>query len=235
MSKPRLEPLDRLPLREQIIAAIRNAIIEGRFLPGSKIPETEIADELGVSRTPIREAFQMLQQQGLIEIRPKSGTFVASLNRAEAEDGLHVRAALEELAVRQAIERHSAVEWRALCERYEALLHQAHRAVADNDPVAGIEFDIAWHSLVIESSKNQSLVRTWHAAGLVNLIWSFEFDLYPLDEDAFKDWVHRHEIYLDVLQRRDLDDCISVVRDHILMKVSDVDDSADHAKPGNDV
>ena len=221
----RLAPLSRKNLSEQIIDAIRDAIVEGRFRPGDKIPEADLAEQLGVSRTPIREAFKLLEQQGLIEIRPKNGTFVASMNRAEAEDGLHVRAALEVLAVRQALERLSTQEWVQLCGRYDTMLEDAWRAAATSDAVAGIEFDIAWHTLLVEAAQNQALARTWSMAGLSNLIWSFEFDLYPLDDVSFKSWVLRHVEFLDVLRGRDPDACEEAVRSHILIKVDDVDDA----------
>jgi len=220
----RLAPLARKNLSEQIIDAIRNAIVEGRFRPGDKIPEAELAEQLGVSRTPVREAFKLLEQQGLIEIRSKHGTYVASMNRAEAEDGLHVRAALEVLAVRQALDRLSVEEWDELCSRYEAMLQDAWRASDTADAVVGIEFDIAWHTLLVESAGNQALLRTWSMAGLSNLIWSFEFELYPLDDVAFKSWVLRHVEFLDVLRSRDPDACEEAVRSHILIKVHDVDD-----------
>ena len=224
MGPSRLAPLARKNLSEQIIDAIRNAIVEGRFRPGDKIPEAELAEQLGVSRTPVREAFKLLEQQGLIEIRSKHGTYVASMNRAEAEDGLHVRAALEVLAVRQALDRLSPQEWDELCGRYEAMLQDAWRASDTADAVAGIEFDIAWHTLLVESAGNQALLRTWSMAGLSNLIWSFEFELYPLDDVAFKSWVLRHVEFLDVLRGRDPDACEEAVRSHILIKVADVDD-----------
>ena len=224
MGPSRLAPLSRKNLSEQIIDAIRNAIVEGRFRPGDKIPESDLAEQMGVSRTPIREAFKLLEQQGLIEIRPKNGTYVAGLNRADAEDGLHVRAALEVLAVRQALERLSSQEWDELCRRYEVMLEEAWRAAATSDAVAGIEFDIAWHTLLVASARNQALARTWSMAGLSNLIWSFEFDLYPLDDVAFNSWVLRHVEFLEVLRGRDPAACTRAVRSHILIKVDDVDD-----------
>ena len=225
MGPSRLAPLTRKNLSEQIIDAIRDAIVEGRFRPGDKIPEAELAEQLGVSRTPVREAFKLLEQQGLIEIRSKHGTYVASMNRAEAEDGLHVRAALEVLAVRQALERLSIQEWDELCGRYEAMLQDAWRASDTADAVAGIEFDIAWHTLLVESARNQALARAWSTGGLAHLIWSFEFELYPLDDVAFKSWVLRHVEFLDVLRSRDPDACEEAVRSHILIKVDDVDDA----------
>ena len=72
------------------------------------------------------------------------------------------------------------------------MLQDAWRASDGLDAVAGIEFDIAWHTLLVESARNPALLRTWSMAGLSNLIWCFEFDLYPLDDISFKSWVLRH-------------------------------------------
>jgi len=219
----RLNKLSKVPLREQILNAIRNAIVEGKFKAGEKIPEQELADELGVSRTPIREAIRMLEQQGLLEIRPQNGTYVATLNKREAEDGLYVRAALEELAVSQAIRRLTEQEWADLCDRYEALLEQGRAAVQQNNPVAGIEFDTEWHTMLIDAAQNNSLSRAWRITGLANLIWSFEFDLYPVDKQAFAHWIDRHADLLETFRGRDPQTCVEAIRFHILRKVSDVD------------
>lgn len=218
-----LDKLQKVPLREQILNAIRNAIIEGKFRAGEKIPEQELADQLGVSRTPIREAIRVLEQQGLLEIRPQNGTYVASLNKEESKDGLYVRAALEELAVRQALERLTVQEWDELCEQYQQLLVEGRDAVAQNDPVAGIDFDTKWHILLVDAARNRSLSRIWRMTGVANLIWSFEFDLYPIDKEAFTAWVVRHEELLDAFRGRGPDTCAAAIRFHILRKVFDID------------
>jgi DNA-binding GntR family transcriptional regulator len=220
----RLKKLSKIPLREQILNAIRNAIVEGKLKAGEKIPEQELAEQLGVSRTPIREAIRMLEQQGLLEIRPQNGTYVAVLNKTESEDGLYVRAALEELAVRQSLKRLNAQKWDELCNQYEALLANGRDAVRWNNPVAGIEFDTEWHTLLIDAAQNRSLSRTWRITGLSNLIWSFEFDLYPVDHDAFAAWIVRHEELLEAFRGRDPEVCVEAIRFHILRKVSDVDE-----------
>lgn len=218
-----LDKLQKVPLREQILNEIRNAIIEGKFKAGEKIPEQELADQLGVSRTPIREAIRVLEQQGLLEIRPQNGTYVASLNKEESKDGLYVRASLEELAVRQALERLTLEEWEDLCSQYEELLVEGRSAVAHNDPVAGIDFDTKWHILLVDAARNRSLSRIWRMTGVANLIWSFEFDLYPIDKEAFTAWVVRHEELLEAFRGRDADTCAAAIRFHILRKVSDID------------
>lgn len=76
----RLIKIPQTLLRDQIVNAIRDAIIQGKFKPGEKIPEQELAEQLGVSRTPIREAIRILEQQGLVQPRPKNGTYIARIN-----------------------------------------------------------------------------------------------------------------------------------------------------------
>lgn len=218
-----LDKVQKISLREQILNAIRNAIIVGKFRAGEKIPEQDLADQLGVSRTPIREAIRVLEQQGLLEIRPQNGTYVARLNKQDSIDGLYVRAALEELAVRQALQRLTLQEWNDLCDQYEQLLIEGRSAVAQNDPVAGIDFDSKWHELLVDAAQNHSLSRIWRMTGVANLIWSFEFDLYPIDKEAFTAWVVRHQDLLDAFRERDPDTCAAAIRFHILRKASDID------------
>lgn len=218
-----LDKLQKVTLREQILNTIRDAIITGKFKAGEKIPENDLAEQLGVSRTPIREAIRVLEQQGLLEIRPQNGTYVASLNREEAIDGLYVRAALEELAVRQALERLTLAEWDDLCAEYQDLLAEGRRAVTQNDPVAGIDFDTKWHILLVDAARNKSLSRIWRMTGVANLIWAFEFDLYPVDREAFTAWVQRHEELLEAFRSRDPEVCTAAIRFHILRKASDLD------------
>lgn len=218
----RLSKLPQTSLREQIVNAIRDAIIEGKFKAGEKIPEQELAEQLGVSRTPIREAIRVLEHQGLVEIRPKNGTYIASLNLEEARDGLHVRAALEELAVRQAIERLNPREWEQFCQNLQHLLDGMGDAVARGDPVAATELDIEWHSRLIDTARNRYLSRAWRNTGLPFLIWSIERELYPLPAGELAVFNVRHQELLTVFRRRDPDECGEAVRFHILRKLSDL-------------
>src|SRR6202050_5101369 len=85
-----LQPVKREALRDQVVKAIRDAIIQGRLRPGEKVPEGDLAQQLTVSRTPIREAIRVLEGQGLVEVNPKRGTYIAMPDRADAADGLAV-------------------------------------------------------------------------------------------------------------------------------------------------
>jgi GntR family transcriptional regulator, rspAB operon transcriptional repressor len=88
--------LDRThPLRDQIYAIVRRAIVTGTLPPGAVIDEVEIAERLGLSRTPVREAVKKISDEGLVDVRAQSGTYVAEINRASVEEAYIVRIALE--------------------------------------------------------------------------------------------------------------------------------------------
>src|SRR5580704_5021664 len=93
-----LQPLKREALRDRVVRAIRDAIIQGRLRPGEKVPEGELAQQLTVSRTPIRETSRGVEGQRPVWGNPKGGTYHAKPCRSEGRDGLAVRSSLEILA-----------------------------------------------------------------------------------------------------------------------------------------
>jgi DNA-binding GntR family transcriptional regulator len=221
--KHRLQKIRKNSLKEQVITAIRNAIIEGKFRPGEKIPEQELAEQLGVSRTPIREAIHILEQQGLVVIVPKSGTFVAEVDPAEVQDSLYTRIALEELALRQAIERSKPEEWDCLCKELSRILNGMKEAVEKGNTIAATELDIEWHTTLIDASQNRSLSRVWRATGLQFLIWSPERNLYPIADEKYSDITYfRHQELFEVIQRKDPDECSRAISLHIQHRIRGV-------------
>jgi DNA-binding GntR family transcriptional regulator len=221
--KHRLQKIRKNSLKEQVINAIRNAIIEGKFRPGEKIPEQELAEQLGVSRTPIREAIHILEQQGLVLIVPKSGTFVAEVDPAEVQDSLYTRIALEELALRQAIERSTPEEWEHLSKKLKRILNGMKEAVEKGNAIAATELDIEWHTTLIDAAQNRSLSRVWRATGLQFLIWSPERNLYPLADEQLSDITYlRHKELFEVIQRKDPDECSRAISLHIQHRIRGV-------------
>ncbi len=111
----RLDPIsDHQSLQERTYKALRSALLDGKFPVGERIFEAEVAQQLGVSRVPVREAVRRLQQDGLLEVRPRSGIYVASVSPEEADDVYRIRAALEGAAASLAAERITASELTAL-------------------------------------------------------------------------------------------------------------------------
>ena len=217
----KLEKISRVSLRDQILIAIRNAIISGEFKASDKLTEQDLSKQLGVSRTPIREAIRVLELQGLVKVQPKNGTFVSRFDSGEIRDGLHVRLALEELALRQSLDRLSAREWRNHCDQLNILLEQMYQAAEISDNVADIELDIEWHTKMIDAAKNKHLSRNWMLTGASNFIWSLEFRLYPHTTNEIIEHADRHKGLLEVLRRRDLEECLFALKQHILRKIKD--------------
>lgn len=225
----RLRRIPQRALRDRVVDAIRDAVIRGEFRPGEKVPEHELAEQLGVSRTPVREALRILEFQGLLVTRPKNGTYIAKIEPEEARDGLLVRSALEELAVRQAIER-LGVGWDKVCDGLQELLEGMREAIAGGDQVAATEFDIRWHARLVDAADNRQLSHTWRMAGSPLLIWSPEVEQYPLAIEEWAGAVDRHAQLLDVLRGADLDACVHALREHIMSKV-DGFGRPEHAEP----
>ena len=94
-----------LPLRDVVFNTLRQAILKGELKPGERLMEIQLADRLGVSRTPVREAIRKLELEGLVVMIPRKGAEVASITETDLQDVLEVRRALEELAGSKACER----------------------------------------------------------------------------------------------------------------------------------
>jgi DNA-binding GntR family transcriptional regulator len=218
-----LERIQHSSLRDLVVEAIRDAIIQGKLKPGDKIPEAELAEQLGVSRTPIREAIRILEQQGLVKARPKNGTYIARLDPEELRDSLLVRASLEELAVRQALAQATEEEWSALCDGLEDIVAAMKHALEGGDTIAAIELDTRFHTLLIDGAGNNYLSRTWSVVGLPFLIWAPERELYPLaEEESSIAFNERHAELVTVFRQRDPEACAASIRSHILRKLVDV-------------
>jgi DNA-binding GntR family transcriptional regulator len=118
------EPVGRIaaPLREQVIAALRQAILDFKLKPGQRLVERELIEQLGVSRTTIREALRELTSEGLVTVVPQKGAVVATPTLEDAIDLYEVRAALESLVVQRFVERASDAQ----VERLQAAVTRFH-------------------------------------------------------------------------------------------------------------
>ena len=125
---------DHPSLQERAYRTLRTAILEGRFGVGERLFESKLADQLGISRNPVRESIRRLQQDGLVDVRPRGGIYVASISIEEADDIYRVRGALEALAARLAAERVTDHELQEL--RHLAFDHgETSKDAAENQAV----------------------------------------------------------------------------------------------------
>lgn len=139
-----------LPLRDQILGALRAAIIDGRYSPGERLTEDRLADDFGVSRNPVREALRVAAAEGFVVILPRRGAVVASPSSTAIADIFAVRERLEPLAARLAAERATPEGIAAL----RALLERAREATEQDDLVRLAELNSDLHLQILKLSGN---------------------------------------------------------------------------------
>jgi len=141
------------PLRELVLEAIREAIISGTLKPRERLMEIQLAEELGVSRTPIREALRELELEGFIVMVPRKGAFVADMTFKDIADIFEIRVALEGLAAGLAAERITDEEM----EDLERHLVEKADAIARSDMERLVEVDTLFHESIYKASRNERL------------------------------------------------------------------------------
>jgi len=142
------------PIPDQVYRLLRQSIITMRLPPGATIIEKQITDHLGISRTPVRDALRQLADEGLVNVKPQSGTFVALIDRQQLEEGRLVRRALELEGIKLAVERVTDAD----LERLRDILALQERAAKRNSYADFIAYDDQFHRAINEAS---GMPRLW--------------------------------------------------------------------------
>ncbi|MFH9016192.1 GntR family transcriptional regulator [Streptomyces sp. NPDC017943] len=151
-----MRPVPRTLLRDRAYAAIRDAIVAGDIEPGTVVRDADLAERLGLSRAPVREAFSRLVDEGLLESKPQSYTRVTPLVAADVRDAAAVVGAMHELATRAAVPRLTAVDiaaMRAANARFAA-------AVDSGDVEAALRADDELHDVLVRAGGNRAAAAT---------------------------------------------------------------------------
>jgi len=143
------------PLREVVFENIRTAIQSGELRPGERLMEVQLAESLGVSRTPVREAIRKLEKAGLVTITPRRGVYVAEISLEDTENILEIRGCLEGKAAELAAIRMTADQKQALKNCLEAFV--AHMKA--NRMKEALREDLQFHLIIRKASKNQQLIQ----------------------------------------------------------------------------
>ncbi len=146
---------DFLPLRDVVFNTLRQAILRGELKPGERLMEVKLANQLGVSRTPIREAIRKLELDGLVLITPRRGAEVAQITEKSLHDVLEVRRSLEALAVQLACER---IDSQGIMDLKKA--ERDFKKLLGNDDITVVaEADVAFHDVIYMATDNQRLIQ----------------------------------------------------------------------------
>ena len=159
LARVRIEE-SRRTLRAQVLALFRKELLSGRFSPGDRVNEVQVAAEIGISRGTLREAMRILEQEGLLVSVPHRGTFVRRFTVQEAEELQEVRASLETTAATRV-----AQSWnRAVREILQERLDELRYAYEAPLPFANrVTTDLAFHEAICESSGNRTLLELWRS------------------------------------------------------------------------
>ena len=197
-------------LRDKAYALIKNRILERQFQPGQRIREDLVANEISMSRTPVREAINQLATEGLIVNVPRKGLFCASVSAEEFLDFLRVREALEMLAVRDCVQRITDTEVEGLA----VILDDYETALASGDLRGASELDTRFHKTIAEYSRNRKLIRfISEIEDFMRLARSKERpDLSAADKARS---MAQHRLILTCIRERDEDAAAAAIRDNI--------------------
>lgn len=207
-----------LPLRDVVFNTLRQAILRGELKPGERLMEIQLANKLGVSRTPIREAIRKLELEGLVLMIPRRGAEVAEITEKSLRDVLEVRAALEELAVDLACDRISSED----IENLKEAAKEFEAALQGGDVTEYAEADVKFHDIIYLATDNQRLIQ---------LLYNLREQMYRYRVEYLKRTeVHpvllaEHEHIISCIEKHDKEAAKVAISTHIENQAKTVSDT----------
>lgn len=184
-----------LPLRDVVFNTLRKAILTGQLKPGERLMEVHLANRLGVSRTPIREAIRKLELEGLVIMIPRRGAEVARITEKSLKDVLEVRRALDALSIELACDRIAPEALEKLKEACTAF----EEATKSKDASVIAKADVALHDIIVEAAGNQRLCQLVN--NLSEQMYRYRF-VYIKDDSQHQKLIAEHrEIYESIAER----------------------------------
>lgn len=197
-----------LPLRDVVFHTLREAILRGDLKPGERLMELQLAAKLGVSRTPIREAIRMLEQEGLAVTIPRKGAEVAKMTLKDMEDVLEIREVLDELAVKLACDRISAEQ----LERLRIVKKDFELNTKSKDVKKIAESDVLFHDIIYEATDNPKLVSM--LSNLREQVYRYRVE-YLKDAGSYPVLIKEHEAIFQCLEARDSVKAAQAMHEHV--------------------
>jgi DNA-binding GntR family transcriptional regulator len=208
------------PLPKKVHAALRARMFEGSLPPGTRLDYKQLAQELGVSTTPVREAVAQLASEGIVDLVPRLGAVVRSLNQITAREFYEVREAVESFAALKAAERLSPRHLELL-RKHLGIMQQLYQGVIERggsklDPPLVHEFldaDLAFHRTILLGARNPALARTVEESHIQSRIFFADRGIH--DTMRLSMACEQHATILDALERREGAEASDAMRNHI--------------------
>ena len=197
-----------LPLRDVVFNTLRQAILTGELKPGERLMEIHLANKLGVSRTPIREAIRKLELEGLVTMIPRRGAEVAQITEKSMNDVLEVRRAMDALCVELACDRITPEELQDLkkaCDTFEA-------AVKTDDIKQIAQADVAFHDIIYAATDNRRLIQLLN--NLREQMYRYRIE-YLKKKECYPQLLEEHQTIIDSIESRDKGRATQITGQHI--------------------
>ncbi len=197
-----------MPLRELVFTTLRQAILKGEIQPGERLMEIQLAEKMGVSRTPIREAIRKLANEGLVTMIPRKGAIVAGISEKMLMDVLQVRMTLEKMAYECAFKFITDEQIEELKEAEK----EFEESVKNNDLVQIAEIDEKFHFIIYSAAQNDKLKEI-----LTNLrenMYRYRME-YAKNKESRDQLIKEHNEMIETLIKRDSVEGLKIVEQHI--------------------
>lgn len=210
-----LRPIDSRGLHEAVLSQLMLAIRSGRFAPGERLREGEIAERLGLSRGTVREALRRLEQEGLVVSQPHRGVYIASLTADDAAEIFSLRQLIESYAVRLAIPGMDS----GTAHRLRRIVEEMVAAAEGGDRMGHHRQDLLFHEQLCLVSNHRHLHRIW--TGLALKLWLVNFGLTKDPPEAAAQRARVHLDLIDLMERGDIA-AVAWIEKHIEHRADEV-------------
>ena len=188
---------------------LRDAILTGKLVPGERLMENQLAEKLGVSRTPVREALRMLELENLVELVPRKGAQVLDMSEKDIINILEVRSALEGLATSVACKKMTKEDLQQL----NNMEVDFEKAVADNDVEHFVDIDEDFHDLIFAATENDKLINIFR--NLRIQLYRYRMAQAKNNETSMSTIVAHHRSIIRAIENHDAEEGASIAQGHI--------------------
>ena len=221
MDSLRVNENEYLPLRDVVYNTLRRAILRGELVPGQRLMEIQLAEKMGVSRTPVREAIRKLELDGLVEVIPRKGAEVAHMSGKNLRDVLEVRRALEELAGELACQRMTAGEFKEL----EQANHRFASVLGSSDITVIAQADEDFHAVIYRATENERLIQMVNH--LLEQMYRYRIE-YLKKKECHPQLLEEHAAIMKAIEEHDKEKATQITIQHIANQADTVVDTLRH-------
>lgn len=213
-----VDPIVRRTLHDELLERLRQLIIDGELVPGEKVPERELCERFGVSRTPLREALKVLANDGLVTLTPNRGAMIADLTLEDLEEAFPVMGALEALSGEMACANITDAEIAQISKLHQSMVaHYERRELKDY-----FRTNQKIHEMILAAARNQTLSSLYR--GLEGRIRQARY-LANMSTTRWTQAVQEHERMIEALEVRDGAALAKILKSHLANKFETVKDA----------